>query len=239
MYKIEREIEMQFKQWEEIPEFMQNEEVKLYYDILSKKRYQLKVKRFFDILISLTLIILLSPVFLIVSFWIKLDSEGPIFYKQERVTQYGRKFYIIKFRTMVVNADQMGTLITTAHDSRITKAGEKIRKLRIDEIPQLFNIMIGDMSFVGTRPEVPQYVMAYTDEMKATLLLPAGVTSETSILYRDEDKLLKNVENVDEIYVREILPVKMKMNLNSIKKLSVLYELDIIVKTVFAVLVIN
>ncbi len=230
---------MQFKQWEEIPEFMQNEEVKLYYEILSKKRFQLKVKRLFDILGSLILIILLSPVLLVVSFWIKLDSEGPIFYKQERVTQYGRKFYIFKFRTMVVNADQMGTLITTAYDSRITKAGEKIRKLRVDEIPQLFNIMIGDMSFVGTRPEVPQYVMAYTDEMKATLLLPAGVTSEASILYRDEDKLLKNAGNVDEIYVREILPVKMKINLNSIKKISVLYELNIIAKTAFTVIAIN
>ena len=156
------------RQWEDVPEFMKNEKVKEYYDILNKRRFQLKVKRIFDVIMSFVLILLLSPVFLGIAIWIRLDSSGPVFYKQERITQYGRKFQIFKFRTMVDNADQRGTLITLRNDTRITKAGEKIRKLRIDEIPQLFNIFIGDMSFVGTRPEVGKYVATYTDEMKAT-----------------------------------------------------------------------
>ena len=166
---------MLLRKWEDIPEFMRNEEVKKYYDILDKKRFNLMLKRFFDIVISVLLFIILSPVFLVLAIWIKTDSSGPIFYRQERVTQYGRTFRIYKFRTMVSNADQIGSLVTTQYDSRITKVGEKIRKCRLDEIPQLINILTGDMSFVGTRPEVQKYVDAYTDEMKATLLLPAGV----------------------------------------------------------------
>ena len=122
------------RQWEDVPEFMKNEKVKEYYDILNKRRFQLKVKRIFDVIMSFVLILLLSPVFLGIAIWIRLDSSGPVFYKQERITQYGRKFQIFKFRTMVDNADQRGTLITLRNDTRITKAGEKIRKLRIDEI---------------------------------------------------------------------------------------------------------
>ena len=223
------------RQWEDIPEFMKNEKVKEYYDILNKRRFQLKVKRIFDVIMSFVLILLLSPVFLGIAIWIRLDSSGPVFYKQERITQYGRKFQIFKFRTMVDNADQRGTLITLRNDTRITKAGEKIRKLRIDEIPQLFNIFIGDMSFVGTRPEVGKYVATYTDEMKATLLLLAGVTSEASIKYKDEDELLQNTENADEVYVKEVLPRKMKWNLKAIEEFGIFREICIMIKTVLAV----
>ena len=183
---------MLLRKWKDIPEFMKNEEVRKYYDILNKKRFSLILKRFFDIVMSMILLLILSPIFLVLAIWIKIDSQGPVFYRQERVTQYGKIFRIFKFRTMISNADQIGALVTTQNDTRITKVGEKIRKCRLDEIPQLINILIGDMSFVGTRPEVRKYVDAYTDEMKATLLLPAGVTSSASISYRDEDEVISN-----------------------------------------------
>ncbi len=227
---------MQFREWDEIPEFMKNEDVKKYYEILRKKRFSLKVKRFFDVTASFVLILLLSPVFLILSVWIKTDSKGPVYFKQERVTQYGRKFSIFKFRTMVINADRTGSLVTVQNDSRITAVGRKIRKYRLDEIPQLFNILAGDMSFVGTRPEVRKYVEEYSDEMKATLLLPAGVTSEASIRYKDEDELLKDAGDVDEVYIQKILPEKMRWNLRAIRRFSLPGELSTMVRTVFHVM---
>ena len=227
---------MKFRDWDDIPEFMRNDSVKKYYEILRRKQFSLKVKRSFDIVASLVLIILLFPVFLFLTVWIKFDSQGPVYYKQERITQYGRKFYIFKFRTMVANADKIGTLVTVQEDPRITKAGSKIRKLRLDELPQLFNIAAGDMSFVGTRPEVPRYVDEYSDEMKATLLLPAGVTSEASIKYKDEDELLKDAENVDEIYIQKVLPEKMRWNLKAIRRFRLYGELGTMVRTVFHVI---
>ena len=227
---------MQFREWDDIPEFMKNEDVKKYYEILRKKRFSLKVKRFFDVTASFVLILFLSPVFLILSVWIKTDSKGPVYFKQERVTQYGRKFSIFKFRTMVVNADRAGSLVTVQNDSRITAVGRKIRKYRLDEIPQLFNILAGDMSFVGTRPEVRKYVEEYSDEMKATLLLPAGVTSEASIRYKDEDELLKDAVDVDEVYIQKILSEKMRWNLRAIRRFSLPGELSTMVRTVFHVM---
>ena len=226
---------MRFRDWDDIPEFMQNESVKMYYEILEKKRFSLKVKRFFDVMMSFVLIILLSPVFAVLSVWIKLDSKGPVFYRQERITQYGRKFRIFKFRTMVLNADQRGSLVTVRHDPRITSVGEKIRKCRLDELPQLFNIFIGDMSFVGTRPEVSKYVDKYSDEMKATLLLPAGVTSEASIRYKDEDRLLEEAEDLDAAYISKVLPEKMKWNLKYIKEIELWKELQVMIRTVLSV----
>lgn len=224
------------RKWNELPEFMKNEEVKTYYNILQKKKTSLMLKRVFDIIVSILMIILLSPVLVAVSIWIKLDSKGPVFYRQERITQYGRVFRIFKFRTMVTGADKIGTLVTTKNDSRITRVGEKIRKCRLDEIPQLFNILFGDMSFVGTRPEVKKYVDVYTDEMMATLLLPAGVTSLASIQYRDEDEILaKYVDEehgVDEVYVEKILPDKMKYNLKYLKSFSIVEDIVLCVKTV-------
>lgn len=224
------------RKWNELPEFMKNEEVKTYYNILQKKKTSLMLKRVFDIIVSILMIILLSPVLVAVSIWIKLDSKGPVFYRQERITQYGREFRIYKFRTMVTGADKIGTLVTTKNDSRITRVGEKIRKCRLDEIPQLFNILLGDMSFVGTRPEVKKYVDAYTNEMMATLLLPAGVTSLASIQYRDEDEILAKYVNeehsVDEVYVEKILPDKMKYNLKYLKSFSIVEDIVLCVKTV-------
>lgn len=227
---------MLLRKWKDIPEFMKNEEVRKYYDILNKKRFSLILKRFFDIVMSMILLLILSPIFLVLAIWIKIDSQGPVFYRQERVTQYGKIFRIFKFRTMISNADQIGALVTTQNDTRITKVGEKIRKCRLDEIPQLINILIGDMSFVGTRPEVRKYVDAYTDEMKATLLLPAGVTSSASISYRDEDEVISkyvdNKHSIDDVYIEKILPEKMKYNLNYFYKCTLAKDLILCVKTI-------
>lgn len=227
---------MLVKEWNELPDYMQVEEVRPYYEILRKKKGQLVLKRIFDICASLVLIVLLSPIIIFFSIWIKLDSKGPVFYRQERITQYGKVFRIFKFRTMVNNADKIGNLVTSKNDSRITKVGEKIRKYRIDEIPQLFNVLIGDMSFVGTRPEVKKYVDQYAPEMYATLLLPAGITSESSIRYKDEDKLLDIATDIDKVYVEKILVDKMKFNLESINNYSFFEEILTMLRTVFAVL---
>lgn len=227
---------MILKKWEQLPEYMQNEAVRPYYEILKKHSFSLVLKRIFDIIMSLILLILLSPVFLIVSIWIKLDSEGPVFFRQERVTTYGKKFRIFKFRTMCNHAEKKGTLVTVGNDARITKVGEKIRHCRLDEIPQLLNVLCGDMTFVGTRPEVVKYVNAYTDEMYATLLLPAGITSVASIQYKDEDEILSSASDPDEAYIHEVLPDKMKYNLQSIREFSFWNELKTMVNTIRAVL---
>lgn len=224
------------KNWNELPEYMRTDEVRPYYDLLQKKRLSLFLKRVFDIVVSLIMIILCSPILLIISILIVKDSKGGVFYRQERVTQYGRVFRIFKFRTMVKNADQIGTQVTVSNDSRITKIGSKLRNCRLDELPQLFNIFIGDMTFVGTRPESVHYVKSYTNEMYATLLLPAGVTSEASIEYKDEADLLDQADDVDSVYINEVLPEKMKYNLNSIKEFSFFKEIATMFRTVFAVL---
>ena len=224
------------KKWEELPENMRNAQVMHYYDILKKRQISLWVKRIFDIIMSIILLILLSPALVIISILIKRDSEGPILYKQVRVTSYGREFEILKFRTMINNADKIGTQVTTKGDARITKVGRMLRKARLDEFPQLFNVLAGDMTFVGTRPEVPKYTQYYTDDMKATLLLPAGITSRTSIEYKDEEKLLENATDADKVYVEEIMPEKMKINLREIEKFSFWRDIDTMIRTVLAVL---
>lgn len=224
------------KNWNELPEYMRTDEVRPYYDLLQKKKISLLFKRVFDIVVSLIMIILCSPFLLIISILIVKDSKGGVFYRQERVTQYGRVFRIFKFRTMVKNADQIGTQVTVSNDSRITKIGSKLRDCRLDELPQLFNIFLGDMTFVGTRPESVHYVKSYTNEMYATLLLPAGVTSEASIEYKDEADLLDQADDVDSVYINEVLPEKMKYNLNSIKEFSFFKEIATMFRTVFAVL---
>lgn len=234
---------MVLKKWKDIPETIKNEETYTYYKKLEKRKISLIVKRVFDIVVSLILLIIMSPIFIILALFIKLDSKGPVFYKQERVTQYNRNFKIFKFRTMVVNADKIGSLITLGDDSRITRIGKIIRKFRLDEVPQLINILIGDMSFVGTRPEVRKYVDNYSDEMKATLLMPAGVTSEASINFKDEDEIVNTYltkgETVDEIYINRILPEKMKYNLEYVNNFTFLKDIKLSIKTVFAVLSVN
>ena len=224
------------RKFKELPLDMQNDAVKYYYEIISKRTISLLLKRLFDIVVSLTMLLLLWPIMLVLAIIIKIDSQGPVFYRQERVTQYGRRFRIYKFRTMVNNADKIGTLVTTNNDSRVTKVGSVIRKIRVDEIPQLLNILVGDMTFVGTRPEVVKYVENYTDEMKATLLLPAGVTSLASIYYKDEDKLLSDAADVDSTYINEILPQKMKYNLDAIRDFSFFGDIKTMIMTVVAVL---
>ena len=225
--------------WSELPDFMKTKQVRKYYQKINKKRGTLLVKRLFDVCVSFLMLLILSPVLLVLSVWIKIDSRGPVFYRQERVTQYGRTFKIFKFRTMVQNADKIGSLVTIDKDPRITKVGEKIRKYRLDELPQLINILIGDMTFVGTRPEVLKYVKQYTDEMNATLLLPAGVTSLASIEYRNEDEIINSFmdkyDSVDEIYINEILEDKMKYNLKALRKFSLFGEIKILIKTVIKV----
>ena len=223
------------KKWEELPKYMRTEAVRPYYESLSRKKFSLWIKRVFDVTVASVMLVLLSPVLLVLAFLIAKDSKGGVFYRQERVTQYGRKFRIFKFRTMVANADKIGTQVTVQNDNRITKIGEKLRKYRLDELPQLFNIILGDMSFVGTRPESTHYVKCYTPEMYATLLLPAGVTSEASIHYKDEAELLDQADNVDEVYVKEVLPGKMRYNLEEIRKFSWWREIGTMVRTVVAV----
>ncbi|MDY6064803.1 MAG: sugar transferase [Finegoldia sp.] len=224
------------RQWDKLPDFMKVEEVRPYYESLRRKKVSLILKRIFDILVAGLMLVILSPIFLVISIMIVRDSEGGVFYRQERVTRYGRVFRIFKFRTMVSNADKIGSQVTVANDKRITKVGEKLRKYRLDEIPQLINIIIGDMTFVGTRPESTHYVKAYTKEMLATLLLPAGVTSEASIRYKDEAELLDRADDVDKVYVQEVLPEKMEYNLSSIKDFSFLEDIKTMIKTFFAVI---
>lgn len=226
---------MRLVKWEKLPADMQTEEVREYYDVLRKKRFSLFWKRIFDIFVSAIMLIILSPLFLILAIAIKTDSKGPVFYRQERVTQYGKRFRIFKFRSMVQNADK-GSQVTVDHDSRVTKVGKFIRKFRLDEICQLIDIFRGTMTFVGTRPEVPKYVNEYTPEMKATLLLPAGVTSLASIYYKDEAELLSGAEDADKTYVEKILPAKMYYNLKEIKNYGFWRDIKTMFMTVFAVL---
>lgn len=223
------------RRWEDLPKRMQNEAVRPYYEQLQKKKVSLFLKRCIDVSLSSALLLFLAPVMLLIGIAVRLDSPGPALFRQVRVTQYGRQFRIFKFRTMVNHADRMGTQVTASGDARITRLGRKMRHYRLDELPQLLNIFLGDMSFVGTRPEVVKYVREYTDEMTATLLLPAGVTSEVSIQYKDEEKLLADAEDVDEAYIHVVLPEKMEYNLKSLKDFSLIHELRIMVDTVIAV----
>ena len=215
---------------------MQVDEVQPYWEILNRKRGQLFLKRVFDLIISLILFIILAIPMAIIAVMIKVEDPGPVLYRQERVTTYGRRFRIHKFRTMVVNADKIGTAVTVGEDPRITKVGKRLRRLRLDELPQVFDVLQGTMSFVGTRPEAVKYVERYKPEYNATLLMPAGITSEASIRYKDEDKLLNAADDVDDVYVNEVLPAKMKWNLESIRRFSFLREILTMFRTVLAVL---
>lgn len=224
------------KKWEELPKFMQCDEVKEYYDILSKKKLSLRLKRAFDIVAATCILIITAIPMIIIAIRIATESKGGVFYRQERVTTYGKKFKIHKFRTMVANADQIGSAVTVSGDNRITPTGAFLRKYRLDELPQVFDVLSGNMSFVGTRPEVIKYVKKYTKEMRATLLLPAGITSEASIRYKDEAELLDAADDVDKVYIEQVLPGKMKYNLESIRRFSFFGEIATMFRTVFAVL---
>ena len=223
-------------QWENLPEFMQVEEVKPYWEILHKKKGQLFAKRLFDFILAAILLFILAIPMIIIAALIKIDSSGGVFYRQERVTTYGRRFRIHKFRTMVSNADKIGSSVTVDNDVRITRLGAKLRKIRLDELPQLFDVLSGDMSFVGTRPESVHYVKYYKTKYYATLLLPAGITSEASIIFKDEDKLLNMTNDVDNTYVEKVLPVKMMWNLKSIESFSFLRDIYTMIRTLLAVI---
>lgn len=221
-------------EWEELPESMKNERVRKYYDILVKKKKSLMVKRMFDVVMSSALIVALSPAFVIIAVLIKKDSPGKVIFKQTRVTSFDRDFTIYKFRSMVTDAEKLGTGVTVSDDMRVTKIGSTLRKYRLDELPQLINVLKGEMSFVGTRPEVRKYVEHYTPGMMATLLLPAGITSEASIKYKDEAELLKNASDADRVYIKQILPAKMRYNLRSLRKFSCLNDIVTMIKTIYS-----
>lgn len=224
------------KKWKTLPDYMQNDEVRVYYETLQKKKVSMFLKRVMDLVGGLILLILLAVPMIVISIMIKLDSEGPVFYRQERVTTYGKHFKIHKFRTMISNADKIGSTVTVGNDSRITKVGAKLRGCRLDELPQVLDLISGNMSFVGTRPEAVKYVEQYKPEYMATLLLPAGITSEASIRYKDEAELLDAASDVDKTYIEEVLPGKMKYNLDSIKNFSFFGDIATMFRTVLAVL---
>ncbi len=218
--------------FDKLPAEFRNDEVRRYYDMLQKRRGSLFVKRAFDIVAAVIILLFIIIPIAVIAVMIRLDSKGPALFRQERVTTYGRRFRILKFRTMVVNAEQLGTMVTTDSDSRVTKLGRKLRKYRLDELPQIFNVLAGDMSFVGTRPEVVKYVRKYKPEYYATLLMPAGITSLTSIMYKDEEKLLASTDDADSVYLNKVLPEKMKYNLEYVENFSFFHDIGLMFKTV-------
>ena len=220
------------KSFDKLPKQFQCEEVKHYYDILSKKTGSLVLKRITDLIFAVILLVVLIIPIIIIAVAVKATSKGPVFYRQVRVTTYGKNFKILKFRTMVENADKIGSLVTTDSDSRVTKVGRFLRKYRLDELPQIFNVLSGSMSVVGTRPEVPKYVEQYKPEYLATLLIPAGITSLASIMYKDEEKLLSSEQDVDKVYIEKILPEKMKYNLQYTENFGFRSDLKLMLKTV-------
>ncbi len=226
---------MRLLKWSDLPEEFRNDQVREYYDILKRKKVSLIFKRIFDIVVSALLIIVFSPILLIISVAIKLDSKGPVFFRQIRITQYNREFRIFKFRTMFVN-DGSGVQVTVKGDKRITRIGKFLRRFRLDETPQLFDVFRGKMTFVGTRPEVAKYVKRYTPEMMATLLLPAGITSMAAICFKDEDSILLESTDIEDTYINSVLPKKMYYNLKSIKKFGFFEEIKIMIMTIRAVL---
>ncbi len=223
------------REWDDLPEYMKHDKIKEYYDILAKHKFSLEIKRVFDLILAVILLDICAIPMLVIAVLIVADSKGGVFYTQERITVYGKKFKIHKFRTMVENADKIGTSVTVSRDNRITRVGGFLRKYRLDELPQLFDIIAGNMSFVGTRPEVVKYVKKYTPEMRATLLLPAGITSEASIRYKDEADMLENADDVDEVYIRQVLPEKMKYNLQAVRDFSVMRDVVTMFRTIFVV----
>ena len=220
------------KSFDKLPKQFQCEEVKHYYDILSKKTGSLVLKRITDLIFAVILLVVLIIPIIIIAVAVKATSKGPVFYRQVRVTTYGKNFKILKFRTMEENADKIGSLVTTDSDSRVTKVGRFLRKYRLDELPQIFNVLSGSMSVVGTRPEVPKYVEQYKPEYFATLLIPAGITSLASIMYKDEEKLLSSEQDVDKVYIEKILPEKMKYNLQYTENFGFRSDLKLMLKTV-------
>lgn len=224
---------MYVKQFEKLPTAFQKDEIKPYFDYLQTRRGSLIAKRVLDIFVALLVLTLLSPVMLLSALLIKITTKGPLFYLQERVGLYGKPFHIYKFRTMVVNADKIGAQITVGErDPRITRVGRILRTTRIDEFPQMLNVLKGDMTIIGTRPEVPRYVKEYSDEMMASLLMQPGASGVASIAYRYENEMLKDKEDPEQYYIQTILPDKMRINLDYLKKFSIWQDLWLMLRTV-------
>lgn len=222
--------------YEQLPQTMKNESTRRYWRLLEQRRFSLAAKRVFDVAASAAILLILSPFFLLLAVAVKLDSAGPVFYRQVRVGRFGRDFRIFKFRTMVRNADRIGPPLTVGRDPRVTRVGSVIRRLRLDEFSQLLNVLGGSMSLVGPRPEVRRYVDVYTDEYLATLLIRPGITAPSSIAFKDEDKILNAGGDPERVYVEKILPPKMELNLNYMKKISLLSDIKILFQTVAAVI---
>ncbi len=223
------------RKWEDLPDFMRIPEVRPYWECLNRKRIDIALKRIFDLCFACVLLLVLAIPMAVVALLIRFDSKGPIIFRQERVTTYGKRFRIHKFRTMVQDAEKTGSALTVSGDPRVTALGKKLRRWRIDEFPQLFDVLAGTMSFVGTRPEAVRYVRMYRPEYYATLLMPAGITSEASIRFKDEETLLKNAEDVDRVYMEQVLTAKMTWNLESIRRFRFLREILTMIRTVLAV----
>lgn len=224
------------RRWEDLPEAFRTAETRPYYDLLSKRQGTIVIKRVFDVVMSLVLLIVLAPILLLLGIMIALDSRGPVVFTQKRVGRYGEEFTMFKFRSMRQDAESVGPQISVGKDPRISRVGHVLRKTRLDELPQLLNILLGDMSFVGVRPEVPRYVAKYTPEMWATLFLRPGVTSPASIRYKDEAKILAEAEDPELAYVEDVLPRKMIYNYSYLRELSFVGDLKILFETVLAVL---
>lgn len=205
-------------------------------EVLEKRKSYFILKRTFDIVVSLLGLTVLLPIFIVIAVIIKLDSKGPVFFRQVRVGKDGREFKIFKFRTMVTNAEKKGMQITVDKDNRITKSGWFLRKYKIDELPQLINVALGDMSFVGPRPEVPKYVATFNKKQKIILKIKPGITDIASIHYRDESSLLSKSLDPEKIYIEEILPKKIELNLKYIEKMSMTYDILLILKTIYKVI---
>ena len=189
------------------------------------------MKRFFDIVASALGLIVLSPLLLVVAIWVKLDSEGPVFFRQVRVGRYNKDFRIFKFRSMRVGSDKGSQVTIGGRDPRVTRSGYFIRKFKIDELPQLINVLVGDMSLVGPRPEVRHYVDYWTPEQMRVLDVRPGITDPASIRFRNENELLAKAKNPEKYYVEVIMPQKIKLYLDYVNQASFWYDLKLILQT--------
>ena len=205
-------------------------------DMLARRRPQLAAKRAMDVLISGAALCVLWPVFLLIALAIVIDDPGPVFYRQVRVGRGGKEFRIFKFRSMIADADRKGLQITVGRDSRITRVGALLRKTKLDELAQLINVFLGQMSFVGPRPEVPRYVALYTPYQRQVLLVRPGITDYASIAYRNENDLLACADDPERMYIEEIMPAKLELNMRYLHEISPLCDVKLIFKTIAAVL---
>ncbi len=205
-------------------------------DVLARRKPQLIAKRAMDIVLSACALAILWPLLLLIALAIWIDDPGPVFYRQVRVGRNGKTFRIFKFRSMVMDADKKGLAITVGRDSRITRVGAVLRKTKLDELAQLLNVLLGQMSFVGPRPEVPKYVELYTPYQRQVLLVRPGITDYASIAYRNENDLLAGASDPEAMYIEQIMPDKIELNMKYLREISPLADIRLILKTIVAVI---